>query len=113
MAEININSSFTGIGECISPDIEASPGINEVVKKWRNTERSISLTNSEWNDLAMYILMTAQYREEAIRMWLDMSVETNPDGTPKYRNAASNAKAWKKIAATVDKVRRVIDKTDE
>lgn len=53
--------------------------------------RTVTLTNVQWNKLYIYLLTTTNYRKEQISAWEELARKTNPDGSPEYPNAASNA----------------------
>lgn len=56
--------------------------------------RSVTLTNEQWTFLGTYIVMTNSIRVRERDTCLELAEKTNPDGTPKYKNAADNAEFW-------------------
>ena len=64
---------------------------DEQLAAWDSQERSVTLTNKDWSRLVCYLLMSTKYREGERDAWLSLAQEKNPDGTPKFEKAASNA----------------------
>ena len=79
-------------------------------KSWEDTERSVTLTNSEWSLLTCYLLMSTNYRKGEREAWERLSTEMNEDGTPVFKNADSNAKYYAKLEVELEKIRKVIDR---
>ncbi len=66
--------------------------------EWEKTPKSITLTNEQWMVLTTYIIITQKYREDEAEAWEKVASEKNPNGTPRCKNAASNAIFWRDIA---------------
>lgn len=89
---------------------EETAEVAEAVKAWENEERAVTLTNDQWNTLTCYILMTTQHRKGEREAWESLAKETNEDGTPKFKNAASNAKYYADLEKKLEVIRNVIDR---
>jgi hypothetical protein len=85
------------------------PTEDERVEAWGRQERSVTLTNNDWNRLVCYLHLSSKYRERERDAWLDMAQEKNPDGTPRIKTAASNAAYWQEI---IDDLERMLPKLD-
>lgn len=57
--------------------------------------KTIELTYEEISTISCYILMTTKYREGEAEAWERLAAEKNPDGSPKFKNAKSNARFWR------------------
>lgn len=79
------------------------------MKDYENTERSVTLTNGQWNLLTTYLLMTTQHRKGEREAWEKLSEEKEADGTPTFKNAASNAEWYARLEVELEKMRKVID----
>ena len=76
---------------------------------WENTPRSVTLTNEQWIKLTCYILMTTQHRKGEREAWEKLAKETNDDGTPLFKNAASNAEFYRELEVELEAIRKAID----
>lgn len=76
---------------------------------WENTPRTVTLTNEQWCKLTCYILMTTQHRKGEREAWEKLAKETNDDGTPLFKNAASNAEYYRTLEIELGEIRRAID----
>lgn len=74
------------------------------LKAWGQEERSVTLTNEQWNTLVCYIHLSTKYREGEQKAWEDLAKETKPDGSPRFKNAADNAEFWKETIATLEQI---------
>lgn len=72
-------------------------------------QRSVSLTNDEWNRLRCYILMTTKYREGERDAWARLAEEVDESGAPAFPNAAKNADYWAELDAFLGEVSEKID----
>ena len=81
----------------------------KILEDWSNAERSVTLTNDQWNTLTCYLLMSTNYRKGEQEAWERLSTEKNEDGTPVFKNAASNANYYAKLEVELEKIRKVID----
>lgn len=91
---------------------------NEIIKAHEATQaelpygerqRSVSLTNDEWNRLRCYILMTTQYRKGERDAWASLAAEVDESGAPTFPNAAKNAAYWGDLDAFLGEVSEKID----
>lgn len=69
----------------------------------------VELTNEQVNTLVCYILMTTQHREKEREAWEELSKEMNKDGTPKFKNAKSNAEYYADLEFKLEEIRNVLD----
>lgn len=76
---------------------------------WGNTKRAVTLTNEQWSLLTTYILMSTSYRKGEQEAWESLSKETEADGTPTFKNAASNAKFYAEFEGKLEEIRKAID----
>lgn len=77
--------------------------------EWENTEKTVTLTNAQWNTLSCYILMTTQYRKRELEAWEALSKETNEDGIPKFKLAADNASYYRELEPKLEAILKAID----
>lgn len=75
---------------------------DEELAAWGREERSVTLTNNQWNRLVCYIHLTTKHREGERDAWQNLAQEKNADGTPVYKTAASNAAHWQDIIDSLD-----------
>lgn len=80
------------------------------VQTWETTPRPVTLTNEQWSLLTCYILMTTQHRKKEREAWESLAKETNEDGTPTFKNAASNAEFYEELETKLEEIRLAIDK---
>lgn len=76
---------------------------------WEQQERSVTLTNAEWNRLSCFILMTTNYREGERAAWLKLAAEKHPNGEPVFPNAPEMAEYWKSMDEDLNRMRGIID----
>ena len=76
---------------------------------YEKEERSVTMTNGQWAMLQCYLLMTTHYREDEIRTWTDLAQEKKEDGTPRYKNAESNARFWIDLSSEINQALKKID----
>lgn len=75
---------------------------DEQVAAWGRQERSVTLTNDQWSRLVCYLLQSTKHREGERDTWQELAQEKNADGTPKFKNAASNAAYWQEVIDDLD-----------
>lgn len=80
-----------------------------VSKEWSSTIRKVELTNEQINTLVCYILRTTQYRKGEREAWEELAKEMNEDGTPKFKNAKSNAEYYVELEDKLEEIRKVLD----
>lgn len=76
---------------------------------WENEKMSVSLTNSQWNRLTTYLLMTTNFRQGELEAWVKLSEEKKPDGKPEFPNAPGQVDFWKCMIADIAVIRETID----
>lgn len=64
---------------------------NAEATSWEQQPKTVTLTNELCSTLQRYILMTTKHREGEIKAWEELAQETDENGAPKFKNAASNA----------------------
>lgn len=69
----------------------------------------VELTKEQVNTLVCYILMTTQHREKEREAWEELSKEMNEDGTPKFKNAKSNAEYYADLEFKLEEIRNVLN----
>lgn len=64
----------------------------------------VILTNDQISALTVYLLTTTRARQDEVETWERLAAETQPDGTPRYQNAAANADYCRTQAAAVESI---------
>ena len=82
---------------------------SKTTEEWGKTERSVTLTNAQWNKLTCYLLMTTQHRQNEQKFWAELAKEKKADGTPAFEHAASNAEYYRELEIELAKIRIAID----
>ena len=85
------------------------PTEDERLAAWDNQERTVTLKNKDWSRLVCYLLMSTKYREGERDAWQSLAKEKNPDGTPKFEKAASNAAYWQEVIDDLERMRPKLD----
>lgn len=75
---------------------------DEQLAAWGRQERTVTLTNDQWNRLVCYLHLTTKHREGERDSWQNLAQEKNADGTPVFKTAASNAAYWQEIIDSLD-----------
>lgn len=70
---------------------------------------NVELTQEQVNTLVCYILMTTQHREKEREAWEELAKEMNEDGTPKFKNAKSNAEYYAKLEEKLTEIKIILD----
>ena len=78
------------------------PDEDEQLAAWGRQERSVTLTNDQWNRLVCYLHLTTKHREGERDSWQGLAQEKNEDGTPVFKSAASNAAYWQEVIDSLD-----------
>ena len=76
---------------------------------WDNQPKSITMTNAQWHRLVFYILTSTKYREGERDAWAKLAEEKNPDGSPVFKHAASNAEYWQEVCEELEIIKAIID----
>ena len=82
---------------------------DEQMAAWGRQERSVTLTNDQWNRLVCYLLQSTKHREGERDAWQELAQEKNADGTPKFKNAAGNAAYWQEVIDDLDAMMPKLD----
>ena len=69
----------------------------------------VELTQEQVNTLVCYILTTTQHRKGEREAWEELSKEINEDGTPKFKNAESNARYYAKLEEELTEIKEILD----
>ena len=69
--------------------------------EYGNKKVAVELTNSQWNTLTCYILMTTQHRKGEREAWQQLATEKDENGQPKFKNAQSNAEYYESLEQTL------------
>lgn len=85
------------------------PTEDEQLATWDRQERTVTLTNADWSRLVCYLHMSTKYRERERDAWQDLAQEKNPDGTPKFEKAASNAAYWQEVIDDLERIKTKLD----
>lgn len=90
---------------------ENEPAPAEITEEteWDQQEKTVTLTNDQWSRLTTYLLMSTKHREGERDAWQSLAQEKNPDGTPKFKNAAKNAAYWQEVIDDLETIRVAID----
>lgn len=89
--------------ELIDNNTEAAADNTEAIS-WEQQPKTVTLTNGLWNDLQIYILMTTKHREGELKAWEELAQETDENGEPKFKNAASNAQFWRDMEPQLQQI---------
>lgn len=85
------------------------PTEDERLAAWDRKERSVTLTNKDWERLVCYLLMTTKHREGERDAWQSLAQEKNPDGSPKFPKAAGNAEYWQEVIDDLERIKNKLD----
>lgn len=89
--------------ELIDNSTEAAADSTETIS-WEQQPKTVTLTNGLWNDLQIYILMTTKHREGELKALEELAQETDENGAPKFKNAASNAQFWREMEPQLQQI---------
>lgn len=70
---------------------------------------TVQLPNKLWSHLTSFLLMTTNYRKGEAEAWDKLAKETEEDGTPSFKHAASNASFWREMEVYMSDVRKAVD----
>jgi hypothetical protein len=93
----------------IEQNVKEIEETEEPAKPWEEQERTVTLTNELCNMLQCYILMTTNHRKGEIEAWEKLAQETDENGTPKFKNAASNAQFWRDMEIQLQQIYTAAD----
>lgn len=93
----------------IEQNVKEIEETEEHAKPWEEQERTVTLTNELCSTLQCYILMTTNYRKGEIEAWEKLAQETDENGAPKFKNAASNAQFWRDMEIQLQQIYTAAD----
>lgn len=93
----------------IEQNVKEIEETEEPAKPWEEQERTVALTNELCSTLQCYILMTTNYRKGEIEAWEKLAQETDENGAPKFKNAASNAQFWRDMEIQLQQIYTALD----
>lgn len=105
-----MDTKFAPAQEKLVAEIVKAHEASQAELPWEAQTRTVTLTNAEWNSLTCYLILTTKHREGERDAWLDLSLERNEDGSPKFPNAAKNAEYWQEVIDDLDQIRAVIER---
>lgn len=96
------------IAELIDDNAEAAADSTETIS-WEQQPKTVTLTNELCSTLQCYILMTTKHREGELKAWEELAQETDENGAPKFKNAASNARFWRDMEPQLQQILEVLN----
>ena len=81
--------------------------IPDTPKPWEERERTVTLTNGQWHDLSMFLLLSEGYRLAELDSWKELA-RTVKNETAAGR-AAKNVALWKEINTSMDAIAKQLD----
>lgn len=81
--------------------------IPETPKPWEEQERTITLTNAQWHDLSMFLLLSEGYRLAELESWKELARTVKNEEAAK--SAANNVAAWTRINVSMDAIAKQLD----
>lgn len=93
----------------IEQNVKEIEETEETAKPWEEQERTVTLTNELCNMLQCYILMTTNHRKDEVEAWEKLAQETDENGAPKFKNAASNAQFWRDMEIQLQQIYTAAD----
>lgn len=76
---------------------------------WEQQPKTVTLTNELCSTLQCYILMTTKHREDELKAWEELAQETDENGAPKFKNAASNAEFLRDMEPQLQQILEALD----
>ena len=89
--------------ELIDDNAEAAADSTETIS-WEQQPKTVTFTNELCSTLQCYILMTTKHREGELKAWEELAQETDENGAPKFKNAASNARFWRDMEPQLQQI---------
>ena len=81
--------------------------IPETPKPWEERERTITLTNGQWHDLSMFLLLSEGYRLAELDSWKELARTVKNERGAK--GAENSATVWTRINASMDTIAKQLD----
>lgn len=100
--------SVTKRAELVDDSTEAAADNTEAIS-WEQQPKTVTLTNELCSMLQCYILMTTNHRKGEIEAWEKLAQETDENGEPKFKNAASNAQFWRDMEIQLQQIYTALD----
>lgn len=100
--------SVTKRAELVDDSTEAAADNTEAIS-WEQQPKTVTLTNELCSTLQCYILMTTKHREGELKTWEELAQETDENGAPKFKNAASNAQFWRDMEIQLQQIYTAAD----
>jgi len=103
------NDVYKQMQQYIEQNVKEIEETEEPAKPWEEQERTVTLTNELCNMLQCYILMTTNHRKDEVEAWEKLAQETDENGAPKFKNAASNAQFWRDMEIQLQQIYTAAD----
>ena len=103
------NDVYKQMQQYIEQNVKEIEETEEPAKPWEEQERTVTLTNELCNMLQCYILMTTNHRKGEVEAWEKLAQETDENGAPKFKNAASNAQFWRDMEIQLQQIYTAAD----
>lgn len=103
------NDVYKQMQQYIEQNVKEIEETEEPAKPWEEQERTVTLTNELCNMLQCYILMTTNHRKDEVEAWEKLAQETDKNGAPKFKNAASNAQFWRDMEIQLQQIYTAAD----
>lgn len=103
------NDVYKQMQQYIEQNVKEIEETEEPAKPWEEQERTVTLTDELCNMLQCYILMTTNHRKDEVEAWEKLAQETDENGAPKFKNAASNAQFWRDMEIQLQQIYTAAD----
>lgn len=91
----------------MAEDKEAIP--QERMEEWEARERTITMTNAEWNDLVLYLWLGERNRWTELKYWQDLARSAKDAKTAEM--AQRNAEVWASLIKSMERIGQKLDHT--
>lgn len=81
--------------------------IPETPKPWEEREKTVTLTNGQWHDLSMFLLLSEGYRLAERDSWKELARTVKNEA--EVGTAAKNVAAWTRINVSMDAIAKQLD----
>jgi hypothetical protein len=71
--------------------------------------RTITLTNEQWINLATWLQVTSTYGADRAEFWEGLAEKVNDDGSKPFPRAEGNAKFYREKMEQMEKIRKIIE----
>lgn len=79
-------------------------------QNWEDQEKSVTLTNGQWNVLTEYLACSIGYRKGEVKYW-KCEVEKNSKTGEKEKNAVGWMRFWQRMCGELEIIREKIHKS--